>query len=52
MSPDVHDDLSGFKVGGFGVVCPSRKERSGGGVVLLVREGLTYKEQPDLGIFD
>ena len=52
MSPDVHDDLSGFKVGGFGVVCPSRKERSGGGVVLLVREGLTYKEQPDLGIFE
>ena len=31
----------GFKVGGFSVVCASRKKRSGGGVALLVREGLT-----------
>ena len=30
----------------------SRKERSGGGVVVLVREGLTYKERPDLEIFE
>ena len=43
---------AGFKVGRFGVVCASRKERSGGGVVLLVREGLTYKERPDLEIFE
>ena len=32
-------------------MCASRKERSGG-VALLVREGLTNKEQPDLGIFE
>ena len=32
-------------------MCASRKERSGG-VALLVREGLTYKERPDLGIFE
>ena len=31
-------------------MCASRKERSRGGVALLVREGLTYKERPDLGI--
>ena len=34
------------------MVCPSRKDRSSGGVVLLVREWLTYKEPPDLGIFE
>ena len=33
-------------------MCASRKERSGGGVALLVREGLTYKERPDLGLFE
>ena len=32
-------------------MCASRKERSGG-VELLVREGLTNKERPDLGIFE
>ena len=32
---------AGFKVGGFSMMCASGKERSGGGVALLVREGLT-----------
>ena len=33
------ESKAGFKVGGFGVVCASRKERSGGGVALLVKGG-------------
>ena len=43
---------AGLKVQGYDAVCASRKERSGGGVALLVREGLTYKERPDLGVFE
>ena len=39
-------------VAGYGVVCASRKRQSGGGVALLVRDGLTYRERPDLGTFD
>ena len=41
----------GLCVGGFGAVCASRKRKSGGGVALLVRDGLTYRERPDLGTF-
>ena len=37
-------------VKGFSVVCASRKGR-GGGVALLIRDGLTYRERPDLGTF-
>ena len=36
---------------GYGMVCASRRGR-GGGVALLVRDGLTYRERPDLGTFD
>ena len=32
-------------------VCASRSGRSGGGVALLIRDGLTYRERPDLGVF-
>ena len=39
-------------VEGYRAVCASRKQRSGGGVALLVRDGLTYRERPDLGTFD
>ena len=35
---------------GFAVVCASRKE-SGEGVVLFIRDGLMYRERPDLGMF-
>jgi hypothetical protein len=35
---------------GYGVECASREEKGGGGVALFVKEGLTYKTQPDLGI--
>ena len=38
-------------VAGYSGVCASRKERSGGGVALLIRDGLTYRERPDLGTF-
>ena len=41
----------GLCVGGFGAVCASRKRKMGGGVALLVRDGLTYRERPDLGTF-
>ena len=38
-------------VGGYGALCASRKEGTGGGVALLVRDGLSYRERPDLGLF-
>ena len=41
----------GLVVSGFGAVCASRKGKGGGGVALLVRDGLTYRERPDLGVF-
>ena len=41
----------GMSVEGYGAVFASRRERRGGGVALLVRDGLTYRERPDLGIF-
>ena len=42
---------SRMTVQGYSVVAASRKERSGGGVALLIRDGLTYRERPDLGTF-
>ena len=41
----------GLAVDGYGALCASRKERGGGGVALLVRDGLTYRGRPDLGTF-
>jgi hypothetical protein len=37
---------------GYVVECASRKDKGGGGVALFVKEGLTYKTRPDLGIFE
>ena len=42
----------GMAVRGYGVVCASRKRKAGGGVALMLRDGLTYRERPDLGTFD
>ena len=39
-------------VEGYGLVCASRSAGRGGGVALLVKDGLTYRERPDLGTFD
>ena len=36
---------------GYVVVCASRKEKGGRGVAVFVRDGLTYRERPDLGKF-
>ena len=36
---------------GFQAVCASRKTRVGGGVALLVRDGIIYRERPDLSTF-
>ena len=41
----------GVAVRGYGAVCASRKEKGGGGVALLLRDGLVYRERPDLGKF-
>ena len=41
----------GLVMRGYGAVCASRKGRAGGGVALLVRDGLTFRERPDLGAF-
>ena len=38
-------------LGGMGAVCASRRDQ-GGGVAVFVRDGLTYRERPDLGIFE
>ena len=42
----------GVSMMGYGVVCASRRSKAGGGVALMVRDGLTYRERPDLGTFD
>ena len=39
-------------VKGYGVVCASREEKGGGGVAPMIKDGLTYRERPDLGKFD
>ena len=41
----------GLTLQGFSAVCASRKQKGGGGVAVLVRDGLTYRERPDLGTF-
>ena len=33
-------------------MCALRKNKAGGGVAVLLRDGLTYRERPDLGTFD
>ena len=42
----------GMAMAGYGVVCASRKMKGGGGVALIIRDGLTYRERPDLGTFE
>ena len=37
---------------GYVVECASRQDKGGGGVALFIKEGLTYKTRPDLGIFE
>ena len=41
----------GLAVAGYTAVCASRRKKSGGGVAVLVRDGLIYRERPDLGTF-
>ena len=47
------DDESekGLSIQGFSAVCASREKKGGGGVAVLVKDGLTYRERPDLGTF-
>ena len=40
-----------LNVKGYNAVCASRKAKSGGGVALLIKEGLIYRERRDLGCF-
>ena len=42
----------GVAVAGYSVLCASRKVKGGGGVAVMLRDGLTYRERPDLGTFD
>ena len=37
---------------GYQAVCASRKKKTGGGVALLIRDGLVFKERPDLSTFN
>ena len=38
-------------VQGFNIICSSRKKKAGGGVALMLREGLVYRERVDLSVF-
>ena len=38
-------------VQGFQAVCASRKKKAGGGVAILIRDGMVYRERPDLSSF-
>ena len=40
-----------FCLQGFKAVCASRRDKGGGGVAILIREGLVYRERRDLGTF-
>ena len=40
-----------LNVKGYTAVCASRKNKSGGGVALLIKEGLTFRVRTDLGFF-
>ena len=40
-----------LSVKGYQAVCASRKIKSGGGVALLIKEGLIFRERTDLGCF-
>ena len=40
-----------LSVKGFKAVCASRRSKSGGGVALLIKEGLIFRERADLGSF-
>ena len=40
-----------LSVKGFTAVCATRKNKSGGGVALLIKEGLIFRERADLGCF-
>ena len=40
-----------LSVKGYISICASRRRRSGGGVALLLKEGLTYRERTDLSVF-
>ena len=40
-----------FSMQGFSPVCASRKSKSGGGVALLIKDGLTYRERRDISVF-
>ena len=40
-----------LNIRGFSAVCASREKKSGGGVALLIKEGLIYRERKDLGVF-
>ena len=42
----------GVSMKGCRVLCASREKKAGGGVALMLREGLTYRERLDLGTFD
>ena len=40
-----------LSVQGYSIVCASRKKKSGGGVAIMLKEGLVYRERTDLGVF-
>ena len=37
---------------GYNIVCASRKKKSGGGVALMIKEGLVFRERADLSVFE
>ena len=40
-----------ISVKGYTPICASRKHKSGGGVAILLKDGLTYRERTDISVF-
>ena len=49
-----HDQESekGMALSGYKAVCASRTVRCGGGVALLIKDGLVFRERPDIAVFE
>ena len=40
-----------MRIAGYTSVCASRKTKSGGGVALLIKEGMSYRVRTDISVF-
>ena len=40
------------KIPGYNIICNNHKSAKGGGVAILIRDGITYKKRPDLSCME